>query len=79
MTIFDKQAKLCIFKSICKNFISKIQAHELTRETVIYYLSMDWTRMNTINVFSSFIVYMESLNQLYDKELYIVSTFKKEL
>lgn len=78
-TISDKNTKIREFRNICKNFISKIQSNELTRKVTAYYLSMDWIRTNTINVFSDFIIYMESLNKVYDKELYRVSVFKKDL
>lgn len=78
-TISDKNTKIREFRNICKNFISKIQSNELTRKVTAYYLSMDWIRTNTINVFSDFIIYMESLSKVYDKELYTVSILKKDL
>lgn len=78
-TISDKNTKIREFRNICKNFISKIQSNELTRKITAYYLSMDWIRTNTINVFSDFIIYMESLSKVYDKELYTVSILKKDL
>lgn len=78
-TISDKNTKIREFRNICKNFISKIQSNELTRKVTAYYLSKDWIRTNTINVFSDFIIYMESLSKVYDKELYTVSILKKDL
>lgn len=62
-TISDKNTKIREFRNICKNFISKIQSNELTRKVTAYYLSMDWIRTNTINVFSDFIIYMGIIKQ----------------